>query len=168
MSQTPPPSKPSSGPPDRRALLEAFQDVVRAEQQKSAEPARAPATPARHTARALLLLAAAVLVMIVVVKPRWLFARPEPETQALVEASLRVRMYVEISRIEHFHTDKGRLPTSLLEAGGDTTGLRYETAGDDYSVTGGNQGVSLTYRSGTDPREFLGDSYKQISARRRR
>lgn len=167
MSQPPPPPSPAPGQPDRRALIEAFQDVVRAEQERSSPSVPAPGTPVRHGARALLFLTAAALLAILVTKPEWLFPRPPVEPPELVDASLRVRMYVEIGRIERFRADSGHLPASLTDAGVDTTGLTYAAEPDGYSLTGRNRGTSLTFRSGGDPKLFLGDSYKLVSDRRK-
>jgi hypothetical protein len=166
MTQTPPPApNPTPGSPDRRALVQAFQEVVRSEQEKRFHPSVPEPTASRRTARTVLLLAAAGLFVILVTQPRWLFPRPPEETPALSEASLRVRMFVEIDRVERFRADNGRLPRTLVEAGADTSGLTYTPAEGGYTLGGVNNGLSLTYRSGTPPREFLGDSYRLITQR---
>jgi hypothetical protein len=166
MAQTPPPAPNlTPGSPDRRALLQAFQDVVRSEQEKRSHPVAPEPSGARRTTRTVLLLAAAGLLVILVAQPRWLFPRPPEETPALSEASLRVRMFVEIDRVERFRADSGRLPRTLVEAGADTSGLTYTPVEGGYTLSGVNQGLSLTYRSGTPPREFLGDSYRLITQR---
>lgn len=166
MTQTPPPApNPTPGSPDRRALVQAFQEVVRSEQEKRFHPSVPEPTASRRTARTVLLLAAAGLFVILVTQPRWLFPRPPEENPALSEASLRVRMFVEIDRVERFRADNGRLPRTLVEAGADTSGLTYTPAEGGYTLGGVNNGLSLTYRSGTPPREFLGDSYRLITQR---
>jgi hypothetical protein len=76
-------------------------------------------------------------------------------------------MYVEITRLEKFRSDSGHPPATLREAGADTTGLVYAPEEDGYTLTGSNAGQSLTFRSGSDPRQFLGESYRQIAARRK-
>ncbi len=156
-----------SGPPDRRALLEAFQDVVKSERDKRGGELRAvPASrPVFLFVMGLLLVA---LTAVLVSQPRWLFPGPPEETPALREASLRVRMYVEIERIEQFRAANGRYPASLLEAGGDTTALTYNTGPTGYSLTGQNRGATATFAAGSNPREFLGNSYQLIAQRRQR
>jgi hypothetical protein len=146
-------------------LLQAFQDVVRSEQEKKSHPSGPESTASPRTTRTVLLLAAAGLLIILVAQPRWLFPRPPEETPALSEASLRVRMFVEIDRVERFRADSGRLPRTLVEAGADTSGLTYTPAEGGYTLSGVNNGLSLTYRSGTPPREFLGTSYRMITQR---
>jgi hypothetical protein len=159
MPKTPPPSR-KPGVPDRQALLHAFQDVVRSEGQKNTRPPEPTSSNRGH--RAFLLLTAVGLLLVLVTRPAWLFPRPPAQTPALREASLRVRMFVEIDRVERFLADSGRLPRTLVEAGADTSGLSYTPAEGGYTLSGTNQGLSLTYRSGTPPREFLGDSYRMV------
>lgn len=165
MTQTPPPAPPPPpGAPDRRALLQAFQDVVRSEQEKKSQPPT-PEPTTRRTTRSILLLTAIGLIYLIVAQPRWLFTQPPEEPPALREASLRVRMFVEIDRVERFFADSGRLPRTLAEAGADTSGLTYTPTDGGYTLRGVNNGFSLTYRSGTPPREFLGDSYRMVTQR---
>jgi hypothetical protein len=110
-----------------------------------------------------------VLLGVLLLQPAWLFPPAPLETPALREASVRVRMYVEMDRVEQFRNAKGRLPATLMEAGGDTTGLVYSTADDGYTLVGRDNGFSLTYTStaGIAPRDFLGDSYRLIAQRKR-
>lgn len=163
----PPPSKKTPGPHDRSALLQAFQDVVRDQQDKKTGSPAGERLPSRHTYSLIMLAMAAGLMAILVLKPAWLFPPPIEESTELRNASLRVRMYVEIERVEQFRVANGHLPASLVQAEADTTGLSYSTDGTKYSLTGVNQGVSLTYASGTVPQEFLGNSYALITHRRR-
>ena len=165
MTQTPPPPPPGS--PDRRELLQAFQDVVRSEQEKKSQVSTPEPTTARRATRSVMLLTAVGLLFVLVTQPGWLFPRPPEETPALREASLRVRMFVEIDRVERFRADSGRLPRTLVEAGSDTSGLTYLPTEGGYTLSGVNNGLSLTYRSGTSPREFLGNSYRMVAQRGR-
>lgn len=154
-----------SGQPDRRALLQAFQDVVKSEKdKKSGESTLAPA--ARPVFLIVMSLILAALTAVLLTQPAWLFPRAPEETPGLREASLRVRMYVEIERIEQFRAANGRYPESLLEAGGDTTALTYSAGPAGYTLTGQNRGALATFVAGSNPREFLGNSYQLISRRR--
>lgn len=159
-------SSSGSGSPDRQALLKAYQDVVQEQKDKHHGPAGPPpAAPSRAAFWILMLSLAAGLGATLVLQPEWLFPKVAPEPPALQEASLRVRMYVEIDRIEAFKAHEGRLPATLLEAKGDTTGLTYAPGEGGYSLTGRNGPLSLTYASSQAPQEFLGDSYTLISRR---
>jgi hypothetical protein len=112
-------------------------------------------------------LTIAGLVAVLVFQPRWLFLRPAPEPPQLQEASLRLRMFVEIEHIDRFRSANGRLPTSLIEAGGDSVGLTYTPSGRGYILIGKNGAIRVTYRSGTQPESFLGNSYQLVRERAR-
>lgn len=160
-------SKKSPDPHDRSALLQAFQDVVRDQQGKQPQSSTEAAPANRHTYTLVMLAIAAGLMATLVLRPEWLFPAPIVESTQLREASLRVRMYVEIERVEQFRAANGHLPASLVEMGADTTGLRYTASPGGYSMTGVNQGVTLTYTSSTTPVTFLGNSYALITHRRK-
>lgn len=160
------PAPPSADPNDRQALLKAYQDVVQEQKDKHGGPSALPAAPPSKAPFWIFMLTlAAGLTAILVLQPEWLFPKVPPEPPALREASLRVRKYVEIDHIESFKAAEGRLPATLLEAKGDTTGLTYAPGEGGYSLTGRNGAISLTYASSQAPREFLGDSYTLISQR---
>ena len=160
------PGASTTGSHDRQALLKAYQDVVQEQKDKRNGPGTAPAAAASRAPFWIFSLAlAAGLAATLVLQPEWLFPKAPPEPPALQETSLRVRMYVEIDHIEAFKAAEGRLPATLLEAKGDTTGLTYAPGEGGYSLTGRNGSISLTYASSQAPREFLGDSYTLISRR---
>lgn len=166
MAQShPPTTEPSGGQPDRRALLQAFKDVVQSEREKKGGEGR-PEQQARPLYIAVMSVLLIALTSVLLTRPAWLFPRLPEETPAIREASLRVRMYVEIERIEQFRSANGHYPTSLLDAGGDTTGLSYTTGPTGYTLTGQNGGITATFAAGSNPREFLGDSYQAIARRR--
>lgn len=155
------------GPHDRSALVQAFQDVVRTEHDKRTNPPPVEKPASRLPFQLALIGLAFVLATILAMQPAWLFPKAPVESPALQEASLRVRMYVQIDRIEQYKSANGRLPATLGEAGIDSTGLRYSAGGDGYSLSGVNRGVSLTYSSSQAPKDFLGSSYRLLSQRRR-
>lgn len=157
------PLRPPSGKVDRRALLQAYQEVVRTTKLKPA-PKRAEA-PDRRPFWIGVGATIAGLVALLVFQPSWLFNRPEPETPQLQEASLRIRMYVEIDRVERFKAAAGRWPTDLLEAGGDSTGLVFERRGEGFILSGNNGIIQLRYQSGSPAEAFLGNSYDMVRGR---
>jgi len=166
MAQSQPPTtNQPGGQPDRRALLQAFQDVVKSEREKKGGEGR-PEKLTRPMYLAVMSLLLFALTAVLFSQPAWLFPRPPEETPAVREASLRVRMYVEIERIEQFRSAKGVYPSSLLEAGGDTTGLSYTVGPTGYTLTGRNGAITATFAAGSNPREFLADSYQAIARRR--
>lgn len=168
MAQAPPPSPTPSGQHDRTKLLEAYQNLVRAEQEKRNSVA-VPAPPESRAAYWItMLVLIAGLTSLLVLQPRWLFPRPPEESPALREASLRVRMFVEIDRIEQFRSLNGRLPLNLREAKADSIGLQYKPDQASYTLAGRNGPLTLTYSSSMTPQLFLGKSYDLISMRMKR
>jgi len=169
MAEPTPPSPPApSGQPDRRALLEAYQNLVRSEHDKRlSEPGLQPEVPSGNGFWITMVLAIVALASLLVVQPGWLFTQPVPETPAVSDASLRVRMYVEIERINQFRSDSGHLPPTLAEAHVPEDGLTYQVQDGQYTLTGVNGSLGLAYTSDTPPDSFLGDSYRLIRERGR-
>jgi hypothetical protein len=160
-------SPPRPGGPDRRKLIEAYQEVVRSEREKRVSGPLLEPEPPRRRFALLMALMAAGLAALLVLQPAWLFSSaPPPEPPAVQEASLRLTMFRAIELINAYRAVQGRLPTTLAEAGADTTGLRYERTADGYTVTGTNGPRTLTYTWPADPHEFLGNSYQIIRQRR--
>ncbi len=163
---TPPPAP--SGEPDRRALLEAYQSLVKSEQDRRVSGTELQ--PEQPSGRGFWLVAMTLIVALaalLVTQPAWLFTKPVQESPALLDASLRVRMFVEIERIAQFHRDSTRLPATLAEAGVPGDGLTYELEEGGYTLTGMNGPRALVYHSDTPPETFLGDSYRLIRERGR-
>ena len=165
---TPPASpRPTSGTPDRKALVEAFQNVVRTEKEKKTGDMH-PVSEKSYLFSVVMVVLAVSSATILVMQPAWLFPPALEQPPALREASLRVSMYVEIGRIDRFKSTTGKYPESLTQAGVDTTGLQYAVSGTGYTLTGTDRkGSSLTYYSTTPPKEFLGNAYSFISSRKR-
>ncbi len=160
-----PSSSSSSGLPDRRALLQAYQDVIRTANEKPAPP------PPEPPSRLPFWITAATLIVTLTVltfwQPPWLFTPDVKDSPAMVEASLRVRLYGEILRIERFQAGNGRLPGTLAEARGDSTGVKYEPTKTGYTLTGHSGALTIVYKSEIPPKQFVGNSYALIRARRR-
>jgi hypothetical protein len=152
---------------DRRQLLEAYQTLVRSEQERQAAgPPPPPKPPSRAPFWVATLTLIALLAAGLALRPAWLFNEPKPEPRELMEAGLRVQMFVEVEKIERFKEQTGRLPSSAEEVGiAAGSGVRYEGHGQNYTLTGTYGPVTLTYSSGTPPNEFLGNSYQVIRGR---
>lgn len=165
---TPPRPLTPSGQPDRRALLEAYQNLVRSEEDKHhSEAHRQPIEPSGRGFWITMSLAIIALSALLLLQPGWLFTKPAAEAPAVTEASLRVRMFVEMERIEQFRSDAGRLPASLSEAGVPEDGLTFHVSDGSYILTGMNGTLSLSYSSETPASTFLGDSYRIVRERGR-
>ncbi len=163
----PPPrhNPPPSGKHDRRALLEAYQEVLRTT--KSRPRPRRLVVPDRTPFWLGVSFTILGLLALLIFQPAWLFNRPPDETPQTQEASLRIRMYVEIDRVLRYKEAHGRLPENLAEAGGDSTGLSFEHRAGGFILSGSNGMISLRYRSTEPPEAFLGNSYEAVRERAR-
>ncbi len=107
----------------RRELAEALQEVAEAQRADADEArrrqkARRP-EGTRPATIAVGLAAAGLLAWIWVARPAAVFApgTPAPLSPAAAEERARVALYLERSRIEDYRRTRGRLPTSLADAG---------------------------------------------------
>jgi hypothetical protein len=145
-------------------LLEAYQEVVRV---TKLPPAAKIAAPVRRPFWMAMGLTIAGLTALLVFQPAWFFNRPPAEPPQLQEASLRIRMYVEIQKLQRYRTEKGRWPATLLESAGDSTGLTYRRLGDSYLLSGSNGHLQLDYKPESSAEAFLGNSYRLVRERTR-
>jgi len=156
-------------PGDRRALVEAFQQVVKSEAERMQE-AHAPKPRPSRSRRGLWIAAAAVIVIctgLLLIQPSWLTTPAvPPETREMREASLRMAMFNTAQRIEAYRRTNQRLPATAQEAGAEMAGITYAIAAPDgYVLTGRNGGIQLEYHSNQPIAEFLGNSYRLIRER---
>lgn len=149
---------------DRKAeLLQAYQEVIKFANEKPAPPPPEPPSRAPFWITSGLLVV--ILATLTIWQPAWLFTQSPRESPALVEASLRARIYAEILRVERFRSSNNRLPENLAEALGDTTGVTYVADKTSYTLTGRNGGLTIVYRSDMSAKQFLGNSYALIRGR---
>jgi hypothetical protein len=134
---------------------------------KSRPPEASIAAPVRRPFWMAMGLTIAGLITLLVFQPGWFFTRPPAEPPQLQEASLRIRMYVEIEKLQRYRTEKGRWPATLLEAAGDSTGLSYQRLGDSYLLSGSNGPMRLNYKPESSAEAFLGNSYRLVRERTR-
>lgn len=164
------PRRPSSSkhPPEdpRAALLQAYQDVVKFANEQPKRPP--PDPPSRLPFWITMGSLIATLTTLTVWQPPWLFTPQLKESSAMSEASLRVRIYSEIVRIERYQQQhNSQLPPTLADAGGDTTGVSYTLLRTGYTLTGKSGPLVIVYKSDTTPKQFVGNSYALIRARRK-
>lgn len=156
----------------RRELAEALQEVAEAQRADADEArrrqkARRP-EGTRPATIAVGLAAAGLLAWIWVARPAAVFApgTPAPLSPAAAEERARVALYLERSRIEDYRRTRGRLPTSLADAGAVETGVSYRRADTGYllEATPGRITLQLTDRMNSD--SFLGEAATVGGARR--
>jgi hypothetical protein len=165
MGQTPNTS------PEKKALLEAFDTVLKTQaEEREARRAEAEARRRNGASRLLMVVCTTVLVFVSVYlyveRPDWVFPTPAtPESLMVREASLRISVANAAQHIERFRLRTGRLPATLGEAGAHEGGLDYEPASTVYKLVADTAGVRVTYDSGQPLAQFVGNSFKIISRR---
>lgn len=160
---------------EKKALLEAFDTVIKTQAderetaQREAEArrlARARSRPIMWACVTSLLFVSAYLW---VEQPEWVFPnRALPESVAIKEASLRIGLANAAQHLEHFRQRQGRLPATLVEAGGGADWITYQRVGTDgWRLSGVNGAAQLTLKSSDALPDFLGNSFEVISRRPR-
>lgn len=158
---------------EKKALLQAFDTVLKAQsdereaEQRAEEGrrrARARTRPIMWVCAALMLFVAAYLW---VEQPEWVFpVQARPESMAVKEASLRIGMANAAQHVERYRHHNGRLPASLPEAGAQSGEIDYEVLGaDGWRMVGSNGPARLTLTSAEPLTRFLGNSFEVIARR---
>lgn len=156
-----------------RILSEALRDVV-ADQAATAESARAARrVRPRKNPPALIVVAVVawgVLGWLWIARPAWIFGSgvSAPAMSAGErDAHVRYGLYLQHTRVERFREQKGRLPTSLAEAGLVDTGLIFATTSGGYvlEAMAGAATLRLTERMNAD--SFLGNAVARLPRRTR-
>ena len=175
MSQdtsTPNASSPPAPSAEKKALLDAFDTVLKTQADEREANAR-EAEARRRASRPLLAASAAILLAIgaylATMKPTWVFApRPSPESLAIQEASLRIAMANASQRVQRFRQQSGRLPESLAETGARGGDLVYGRLGaSGYRLEGEIGPARVTLTSDDSLVDFLGNSFLIIAGRSR-
>jgi hypothetical protein len=165
-------SQETSASAEKKALLEAFDTVLKS--QAEAREAERAATEARlrrrGVSRVLIVVCATIIVYVSVYlyveRPDWVFpAPPAPESVAVREASLRISLANAAQHIERYRLQTGQLPVTLAQAGAHGAGMRYDRTATGYRLQAENEGVQVTFNSGESIVRFIGKSFDVISKR---
>jgi hypothetical protein len=158
---------------EKRALLEAFDTVLKsqAEQREAEQRAEEAQRRAHGRSRPVMWVCAALLVFVgaylYVEQPEWVFpSHAVPEAVAVQEASLRIGMAGAAQHLERYRQKNGRLPATLKAAGAYDEGIDYQPIGNEgWKLVGVNGPARLTLSSGEPLARFLGNSFEVISRR---
>lgn len=152
----------------KSALLQAAQAAVVGTPPRL--PTRKPHRSGRRGFLPLLLVVGAACGALLVSQPSWLRTPPPaPESPAIVDASARMTLLREAERVRSFRDSQGRLPATIVEAGGPAGGEVVYTPCPDGSFTlRMATDARLVLRSTDDVKEFLGTSYESLIERRSR
>ena len=173
-NETARPNAPMASTSAKKALLDAFDTVIKT--QADEREAELRAADARRRARAwsrpLVLTCVAIVLFIGaylwIERPEWVFPTPlAPESVAVEDAGLRITIANAAQHVERFRQRAGHLPESLEQAGAHPLGLRYTVTGANYRLEGERVGLLVAFTSGEPLPAFLGNSFKVISRRGR-
>ena len=161
--------------PQKQALLEAFDSVLKQQAENREADLREEAARRRSRNRVRpTIWAAAVLALFLctylyIERPEWLFpASVPPESIAIQEASLRIGMANVAQHVERYRQRRGKLPSTLLEAGTQVEGITYHPLDStEWRLIGSHAGIELTLASREPLTRFLGNSFEVISRRSR-
>ncbi|HUQ15615.1 MAG TPA: hypothetical protein VM094_06140 [Gemmatimonadales bacterium] len=161
--------------PQKQALLEAFDSVLKQQAENREADLREEAARRRSRNRVRpTIWTAAVLALFLctylyIERPEWLFpASAPPESIAIQQASLRIGMANVAQHVERYRHRRGKLPSTLLEAGTQVEGITYQPLDStEWRLIGSHGGVELTLASREPLPKFLGNSFEVISRRSR-
>ncbi len=162
----------STASPEKKALLEAFDSVLKtkADEREAERLAAEARRRGRGTSRLLMVVCATVLlfvsVYVLVERPDWIFpAPPQPESLAVREASLRISVANAAQHVERYRQQTGSFPVTLAQAGAHATAVGYDRTTGGYRLQAEAGEVRVTYNSGETLSRFVGNSFKVISRR---
>ena len=158
---------PDTSNESRRALANAFQDVMMADKARR-EAERRAAAPRRPWLGILsLMVLSGAVAWLAVDRPAWLFPPAVASSPSRDDAGLRLTMYAAATRLEAYRSTALRYPARLEDVPGvSTRDLRYERLGDTLYVLRGRRGsanLTLSSRDALEP--FLGTSLSKVLQR---
>lgn len=169
---TPPPSTTAS--PEKKALLEAFDTVIKtaAEEREIERLAAEARRRGRGASRLLLVVCTTILVFVAVYlyveRPEWVFPpAAQPESAAVREASLRISLANAAQHVERYRQLRGELPATLAQAGAYGAEISYHRTTAGYQLEGEDGGVRVSFTSGQSLARFIGNSFEIIARRSR-
>ena len=154
----------------KQALLDAAQDAVQDANEKAAARRGGRRSNANRIVVTLLGLACfGIGIYILAIRPAWFFTPPAPpESVQIQEASVRLMLVREASRVRQYRAEHGKLPATLEATGSPVTNVDYITQGDStfrLITSWGEQRITLS--SSDSVGTFLGNSLKVIVSRGR-
>ena len=121
---------PPSASPQKQALLDAFDNVLKKQaeerdaERRDAEARRGGRSRVRPSIMLSAVLAVFLCAYLYIEHPDWLFPSSAPvESVAIREASLRIAMANAAQHVERYHQRTGRLPKTLADVGTEVAGI---------------------------------------------
>jgi len=154
----------------KQALLDAAQAAVQDAHDKAANRrGRSSSNTSRIVVTVLGLGIFGVGIYILAMRPAWFFTPPPPpESVQIQEASVRLMLVREATRVRRFRVEHGKMPATLEEAGSTIGSVHYMAQGDStfkLMASWGEKSIVLSSSDSVGP--FLGNSLKVIASRGR-
>lgn len=151
----------------RRALADAFQDVLKADHERREAERRGAPKRRPWLGMVSLLIFSLTVTWLAIDRPAWLLPAPVVEQPGRDDAGLRLTMYAAATRLHAYRSTAHRYPARLEDVPGVATrDLRYERRDDTTFVLRGRRGsATLTLGSRDDLGAFLGTSLTQALQR---
>src|SRR6185295_11687344 len=145
---SPPPEPRQSPASESRKLVAEYEQTLKSVKEKH-EVAHVESGRRRKLRRvAALGIALAIAAYLAVNPPAWLKPHPAPPpTPAVRAASDRFAIYLQAQRIESFRITRGRLPSTIAEAGEPMPGIRYELLNDGSYALTSDRDATIRYSS---------------------
>ena len=162
---TPPPA--GSPTPEKKALLDAYEEAIKRPEAPDAPPRRPPGNGLHPLTLVAIAALIALAAWLAIARPGFVFERGAPdEPRAVRDASLRLAMAMQYQRVLRYRDSTGALPDRLTDVGPAVSGLRYEPIPPDkFTLVGENGDVVLTLRSTDQLRDFVGSAYQVLETR---
>ena len=174
MSQEATPALGATATSQKKALLEAFDTVLKtaAEERELQRAAAEARRRNRGLSRLLMVICTTIVVFVAVYlyveRPAWAFPTPSaPESTAVRQASLRISVANAVQHVERYRQQHGTLPVTLEQSGANGAGLSFHPTTAGYQVVGEDEGVRVAYTSGESLTRFIGNSFEVIARRTR-
>jgi len=151
----------------RRALADAYTDVLKADQERRATERRGARPQRPWLGIASLVLLAATVAWLAMDRPTWIFPPPVAPSATRDDAGLRLTMYAAAMRLQAYRSTARRYPARLEDVPGMTTrDLSYQRPNDTTFVLHGRRGsVTLSLGSRDNLDTFLGTSLSRALQR---
>jgi hypothetical protein len=157
-----PPPRPSSAS-ERKKLIEEYEQAKRSEVERHTSE-KAEGVRRKKITRAVILgTVLVVLLFLAISPPAWILPPPQPvPTAAEREASIRFSMYLQSQQIEQFRTNRGRLPSTLEEAGPPLPNIQYTMVSGTNYLLRSTANNAIEFNSTDSAHAFLGESMAQL------
>ena len=156
-----PTSRPSSAS-ERKKLIEEYEQTKRSEAERHSTEQIQEIRRKKTVRLAALGVVLAIALVLAFAPPAWILPPAQPTPSATErEAGVRFAIFLQAQQIEQFRGTRGRLPSTLEEAGQPVPGVVYLVSGSTYQLRSVAD-QAIAYNSTDSLYAFLGQSMTQL------